>query len=349
MKLPGLLVGLSVLAVSANANQEDGWLVPQKDGSFRYWTVEQAEAFEAASASKRKPGGEPIIYKLFTKSNPIEPEIFTTADLPEQNLSSFNQSNPAVFMFHGWMNSKDESGALLQIAHAYLDPDYKDEDYNVFNVDWGYYGDDPNYVGARYNVPKAAQEIAEFIDVMNEKLGLNFKSLTLIGHSLGGQLVGMIGKKVKNGRVDTIYGLDPAGPLFTTSKPANRLASTDAEYVEVIHTNRLELGYAKPLGQADFYPNWGRNQPGCGIDIGGSCSHGRAVAFLIEAIKMRSNNQFVPTKCLDYDSITERRRCSVLVDNGVRMGHRGNHKIASGVYYLPTRASSLFGKGFYYL
>ena len=33
-------------------------------------------------------------------------------------------------------------------------------------------------------------------------------------------------------------------------------------YVEVVHTNCGLLGYALPLGNTDFYMNWGCDQPG---------------------------------------------------------------------------------------
>lgn len=349
MKSSSLTVAFLALAISAYAEpleQENGWFVPQQDGSFRYWTVEEAEAYELARP-KKTPGGKPIIYNLFTKSNPVYPQRFTTADISDENISNFNKSNPTVFIIHGWSGGEYEE-TQSPISVAYLDPDIEDEDFNVFNVDWSYYSVNPNYAESRYDAPKAALEIAEFIDVMNEKFGLEFKTLTVIGHSLGAHVAGMVGKKVNNGTIHTVYGLDPAGPLFSTSKPANRLASTDAEYVEVIHTDRVEYGYAKPLGQADFYPNWGRRQPGCKYDIGG-CSHRRSAWLFIDAIRMRSNNSFVPTKCLDYDSIKNERRCSVLVNNSVRMGHKGNYKVANGVYYLPTREDSPFGRGFYYI
>lgn len=68
----------------------------------------------------------------------------------------------------------------------------------------------------------------------------------------------MAGKKVKRGKIVKIVGLDPTGPLFINAEPYERLDWTDATYVEVQHTNRDQLGYAEPIGDADFYPNYGR-------------------------------------------------------------------------------------------
>jgi Lipase len=47
----------------------------------------------------------------------------------------------------------------------------------------------------------------------------------------------MTGKSVTRGRIQVILSLDPAGPLFSLNNPAQRVASTDGVYVEVIHTN----------------------------------------------------------------------------------------------------------------
>lgn len=63
--------------------------------------------------------------------------------------------------------------------------------------------------------------------------------------------------------INTIIGLDPAGPLFSVRNPEGRLDASDATYVEVIHTNGPTLliagaGIGAPIGDADFWPNGGR-------------------------------------------------------------------------------------------
>lgn len=63
-----------------------------------------------------------------------------------------------------------------------------------------------------------------------------------------------------------IKGLDPAGPLFTfpvIAPPKNRLTSTDADFVQVIHTAAKSLGAQICLGDADFWANGGELQPIC--------------------------------------------------------------------------------------
>lgn len=55
----------------------------------------------------------------------------------------------------------------------------------------------------------------------------------------------------------------PAGPLFSVNNPNDRIDSTDAEYVEIIHTDTRSFGFGDPIGHTDFYPNGGFGQPGC--------------------------------------------------------------------------------------
>lgn len=63
-------------------------------------------------------------------------------------------------------------------------------------------------------------------------------------------------------------GLDPAGPFFSLNDTETRLDTTDADFVDIIHTNSgtlvdNELSFLPPIGHIDFYPNGGQFQPGC--------------------------------------------------------------------------------------
>ena len=59
-----------------------------------------------------------------------------------------------------------------------------------------------------------------------------------------------------------ITGLDPAGPQFELTESIVHLVETDADFVDVIHTdagneNRGFSGFEAKCGHADFYPNGG--------------------------------------------------------------------------------------------
>ena len=65
-----------------------------------------------------------------------------------------------------------------------------------------------------------------------------------------------------------LSGLDPAGPFFKEVQTSFRLDESDAQYVDVIHTNAgdiLDFNFGTTLasGHTDFWPNGGSMQPGC--------------------------------------------------------------------------------------
>ena len=61
-------------------------------------------------------------------------------------------------------------------------------------------------------------------------------------------------------------GLDPALPGFEHRKREVRLDSTDAKFVDVLHTSfSYRVGMKERVGHADFYINGGGTQPGCGV------------------------------------------------------------------------------------
>lgn len=167
----------------------------------------------------------------------------------------------------------------------------------------------------------------------------NHGQTTIIGHSLGGHTAGIAGKKI-NGNVQTIIGLDPAGPLFSMGSPGERIDPNDANYVEIIHTNAWTLGFGEPLGNSDFYPNWGRSQPGCGIDLVGTCAHGRAPTFFAESI---NNHYFYAIRCANFNEV-DQGRCSNQ-GGGFRMGGEPSNNGLNGIFYLETNSNSPFARG----
>lgn len=141
------------------------------------------------------------------------------------------------------------------------------------------------------------------------------------------------------GKVQAIFALDPAGPLFSETNPEERVAPTDAVYVEVIHTNLRRLGFSIPIGQADFFPNYGVAMPGCESDPSGNCSHQMAHEYYAESI----NSQFTAQECSSFADIGN-ENCIPTGRSG-RMGGP-NEKIGlSGVFYITTNAEFPFSRG----
>lgn len=134
---------------------------------------------------------------------------------------------------------------------------------------------------------------------------LNLSDVVFIGHSLGSHIVGLAAKRIRSGRIPIIVALDPAYPLFSKSKHEERLARTDADYVQVIHTSTGQLSIPYPIGHADFYPNYGSNQSGCSrntyqgrVNFGVVSSHKFWLSFYVlnRFLFTQSCTPFVPRK-----------------------------------------------------
>ena len=76
---------------------------------------------------------------------------------------------------------------------------------------------------------------------------------------------GLAGQENLNFAGYSCLGLDPAGPGFINSPVEGRLDKSDAQFVDVIHTDidSWGVGIEKPVGHVNFYPNGGHSQPGC--------------------------------------------------------------------------------------
>lgn len=110
--------------------------------------------------------------------------------------------------------------------------------------------------------------IGDFILSIHDSLRNCLKNFELIGHSLGGQISGFIGKRIiskTNNTIGKIAALDPSGRLFYND--SIRLVANDADIVEVVHTDGGVFGYYEKCGTVDFYANGGKPpQPGCPED-----------------------------------------------------------------------------------
>ena len=88
-----------------------------------------------------------------------------------------------------------------------------------------------------------------------------------------------------------ILGLDPAEPHFSNTSPLVRLDPTDADFVTAIHTDCSPfisggLGISQPVAHIDFFPNGGRNQPGCNEGVFNSITLEKGSFFRGEKIRL---------------------------------------------------------------
>lgn len=126
----------------------------------------------------------------------------------------------------------------------------------LLRVDWSIGAGTLNYITARNRVPLVADQLARLLNFLVSNGSTAWNRVGIAGHSLGAHIAGVTGKRTA-GRVQVIFALDPAGPLFSLNAPNDRFAADDAVYTEGIRTNIGGLGFTEPLAHADFYPNFG--------------------------------------------------------------------------------------------
>ncbi|KAM7397949.1 hypothetical protein PAMA_006019 [Pampus argenteus] len=244
---------------------------------------------------------------LYTRAN-----ITCGSLMSHTNLSAhpqFNVSRPTTFIIHGYR----PTGSPPVWIDRFKDLLLAREDMNVIVVDWNHGATTLNYFKAVENTYKAADNLTAFIKRMQEH-GASLMSIHMIGISLGAHISGFVGAQL-NGKIGRITALDPAGPLFTGNPPEKRLDATDAQFVDVLHTDIDALGFREPLGHIDFYANGGTDQPGCPKTIlSGTayfkCDHQRSVFLYLESVAegciMRSfpctsNKDFLDGNCMNCE------------------------------------------------
>ncbi|XP_058839272.1 lipase member H-A-like [Topomyia yanbarensis] len=277
-----------------------------------------------------------IIFRLFTRSNPDTPQLIYWND-PQSLLDSvFDRTHPTRFTIHGWVSGEDAN-----VHRLIRDNLLALGDFNVINVDWGAGAQTINYVQARNRVGVVGDIVSRFINMLVETSGITRDSIVLTGSSLGAHCAGNAGK-FQNGAINTIIGMDPAGPLFSLGQP-DILSATDGHYVEAIYTNSGVLGFDLPLGDANFYPNGGRTQPGCGIDITNNCAHTRAHQYFAESIG--SPLGFVGQHCASHEEILT-GVCTQSGPPALMGGEPSNFgRDVRGYYHLTTNGQPPFAMG----
>ncbi|KAI8433148.1 hypothetical protein MSG28_013995 [Choristoneura fumiferana] len=235
----------------------------------------------------------------------------------------------------------------LLLAIGYLDStsfpisamfanEYEARGYNVILIDNQRFATVHYYLASRLMRPVGKLVSEVLVQLFHS--GLDPSKLELLGFSLGGQTVSYIAKnfQLMTGRnISKITALEPSGPCFRSLNPDDRLDASDADFVEVIHTNIDGYGMAARMGHVDFYVNGGEYQPSelTMYPCATTCSHFRVLALWIAALK--HPDKFLALKC---DSIQQARDSEcyerVPLETNV-MGLRVD-KNKPGIFYVST-------------
>jgi len=247
-------------------------------------------------------------------------------------LTGFDVNRETLVIIHGWRND-GESAVNDVIKNAAL----QNRNINVIVVDWSPIAK-KGYTVAKGSVLAVGNYVGDFLLSLDDALNHRVNKVSIVGHSLGAHISGNAGARTK-GLINTIIGLDPAGPLFSASKTNDRLDPTDANYVQVIHTNDGLLGFNQKMGHVDYYPNGGKSQAGCGLDLAGTCAHSRAYIYYGESL---TSNNFRSRLCGSW-AIFQNNQCA---NNAVsNLGSFPVQISSTGSYYLSTNSKAPFAQG----
>ncbi|KAJ0183326.1 hypothetical protein K1T71_001302 [Dendrolimus kikuchii] len=245
----------------------------------------------------------------------------------------FDITKQTKIVIHGFKDSS-QSAVPLDLAKAYNEKKM----FNVLLLDAEEMMS-KRYIFSAHNARLIGKRLANLLANL-ENFGANAEDFHLLGISLGAHVAGWTGKyfrQYKARKLGRITGLDPAGPCFSHAYSDQRLDKSDANYVDVIHSNRLVQGIIESLGHADFYLNGGGpNQPGCFMP---SCSHLRAAQVYTESVK--TPKSFVGIHCQSWKHF-EGNSCEK--DAYAVLGYGSSLK-TRGLYYLRTSANSPYGLG----
>ncbi|KAG6451669.1 hypothetical protein O3G_MSEX007280 [Manduca sexta] len=235
----------------------------------------------------------------------------------------------------------------LLLAIGYLDSpsfpisamfanEYEDIGYNIIIVDNQRFATVHYHLASRLMRP-VGKHVAEVL-VQLTQAGLDPSKLELLGFSLGGQTVSYVAKnyqQMTGKNVSNIVALEPSGPCFRTLGKEDRLDASNADFVQVLHTNIDGYGMATPMGHVDFYINGGEYQPS---DLNlypctTTCSHFRVLALWVVAL--RHPGKFLGIKCKSIQQARDGKcfeNCPVEINNMDLTIDKKKH----GIFFVST-------------
>ncbi|CAG9760473.1 unnamed protein product [Ceutorhynchus assimilis] len=279
-----------------------------------------------------------VTFFMYSADHPENPEpIYIATHVRGTNLekTSFDPQKSSKVIIHGY-NSNMFLSALTELRKEYL----KKNDYNIFVIDWSPLNQSPCYPAAVWNARHVGTCVAQLIDRIKD---MGAEDIHVIGFSLGAHITNYLSLALRPYILPRITGLDPALPGYITVNRDQKLDKSDAQYVDVYHTNAFMQGKAEESGHVDFYFNGGSVQPGCwGTDNFFSCNHHRAPLYYAESIN--SDTGFYGWRCTSYFDFLAGRCPTNEIQ--VKLGE-STKKDVFGTYMVITAPSPPFAVGHY--
>jgi len=332
-----------------------GWGKTVKNPKMIWWPKDDSDGFVPAfleggpkenilSLDKQGDINEVKFY-YYNQANPNNPKLLAPWDDALFLASGFIKGAPLKMITHGF-SSSSSSGSCQDLKDAYI---ASGRNLNIIVIDWGKFAAAPWYDTAAANTKPVGQWASRMIEYLYKtQNAIDLTTTHFMGHSLGSHVGGFCGAETQfqiNEKIGRITALDPALPLFGQKEDDERIDPTDATYVDVVHTaggHMLDggLAFIEPRGHLDFYPNRGLpGQPGCGLDLAGTCSHGRCYSYFAESIGNPTG--FRACKCPGWEEYEADCQCTQIE----YMGEFAKHSSAHGSYYLVTNGKSPFAQG----
>uniref|UniRef100_A0A7N8XEP0 Triacylglycerol lipase n=1 Tax=Mastacembelus armatus TaxID=205130 RepID=A0A7N8XEP0_9TELE len=296
-------------------------------------------------------------FLLFTTKNRYYQEIRTDQTI---QASNYNGMRMTRFIIPGYLLKGDEDWPQEMCKTM-----VKKENVNCIAVEWKS-GVKTLYAQAANNARVVAAQVASMITFLMDNYKQMANRFHIIGHCIGAHAAGVVGSRVPG--LARITGLDPAEPYFQDTDALVQLDTSDATFVDVIHTDgrafnsNLGLGMLQSVGHIDFYPNGGVLMPGCSANTGrptdldaiwegtkkfDACNHVRAYQYYSESI---TNPQgFVGYPCHDQDSFAA-GKCFPCANNKCPlMGHNADKLLVTDgslktKYFLNTGSSTTYAR-----
>ncbi|KAG4068087.1 hypothetical protein HA402_001512 [Bradysia odoriphaga] len=244
-------------------------------------------------ANDRKCPDENIRFYLFTRKNVKDRQhihIDVNSKTSNISLSNFDRRHPVKIIIHGYSANMFLT-PLIVMKDEYL----QRSNFNLIYVDWSPLAPSPCYLSAVHNIKHVGACIAQLVERI---LDLGTDKIHVIGFSLGAHITNYIAVNMKSFKIPRITGLDPAMPLFMGVSEDEKLDPSDADFVDVIHTNALLQGKIGTMWSCRLLYEWGRFATRTFLPDPLACSHHRAPQYYAESI--RSLAGFWGWSCQSY-------------------------------------------------